>query len=98
MNKIDAKHFPHLAEFARGYLHQDVVPEHGSPVAAAKAYVLDLEPKDRAALLREIRHLRKQHFEFREVASTLGAAWHFSDPAQSEEVLSALEHGLEPYS
>ena len=50
--KAKAK-FPLLAEFARGYLHQDLVPEYGDALGAGKAYVADLSETERKALVAE---------------------------------------------
>jgi|tagenome__1003787_1003787.scaffolds.fasta_scaffold20088520_2 CdiI immunity protein len=88
------KQFPHLAEFARGYLHEDVIPEHGSAVAAAKAYINDLSLEDRRALSNEVRHFRAQHLDFQETSTTFGAAWKFTDQLESNGVLDALESAV----
>jgi len=42
-----------LSQFARGYLHQDLVPDYGDAQAAAKAYVADLSGAERKALVME---------------------------------------------
>jgi len=57
--EFDVARFPHLREFARGYLHQDMIPEHGSPIIAARAYVADLSPGDRKQTAAEAAKLRE---------------------------------------
>ncbi len=50
-------HFPLLREFARGYLHQDMVPEYGDANGAAKAYISDLGKTERKGLAAEARKM-----------------------------------------
>lgn len=48
------KRFEALAAFARGYLHQDVVPVHGSAVRAVSAFCHDASLGEREALHRDL--------------------------------------------
>jgi hypothetical protein len=43
--------------FARGYLHQDMVPEYGDASRAAQAYVADLSGDERESLAAEARRM-----------------------------------------
>ena len=51
--------FPLLADFFRGYLHQDFVLEHGSPAGALAAYRRDLGPAENDRLTREAAEFRR---------------------------------------
>lgn len=89
----DTADFPHLHEFARGYLHQDLIPEYGSSAAAAKAYVADLKPADRQQLAAEATRFRDMiaNFKIDDVNAAfgnLGAATRFKS---ADEVLRVLE-------
>lgn len=93
--EIDVAHFPHLREFARGYLHQDMVAEHGSPIAAARAYVADLTPADRKQLSAEVARFREMLAGFpldaiNLVFAKLGAAARFKSEEDVRRTLDAL--------
>ncbi len=45
--------YPHLQQFAGGYLHEDYVPEHGTAEAARDAYLRDASRDEREAFARE---------------------------------------------
>jgi hypothetical protein len=49
--------FPLLTEFARGYMHEDMAPEYGSPEGAARAYIADLSAPEKKALSAEARRM-----------------------------------------
>jgi len=51
---LDPDEFPCLRVFVRGYLHEDFVQVHGSPLAAATAFCGDASPEERERLNREI--------------------------------------------
>src|SRR6185295_6893148 len=46
----DGKQFTALAEFARGYLHEDVIEEYGSAAGAASAFCADASADECRAL------------------------------------------------
>jgi hypothetical protein len=48
---------PALAAFARAYLHEDVIAEHGSAVGAAAAFASDASPDERRRLVAELQQL-----------------------------------------
>ena len=48
---------PALTAFARGYLHEDVLAEHGTPEAAASAFARDASPDERHQLIAELERL-----------------------------------------
>lgn len=46
---ITREQFPHVAEFLRGYLHQDFEREYGSAGAALNAYLAEVSAVERQA-------------------------------------------------
>lgn len=57
-----AADLPALAAFARGYLHEDLLVEHGSAVHAAAAFARDASPDERRQLVDDLdRLLRAFH-------------------------------------
>lgn len=97
-HKIDAAEFPCLSEFARGYLHQDLVPEHGSPLQAALAYVNDLPAAERSQAAAEAFRFRGtihdwRNAEVNEAVATLGGSWNFVAKGELLEVLQTIERG-----
>jgi contact-dependent growth inhibition (CDI) system CdiI-like immunity protein len=47
---ISAADFPALSSFLRGYLHQDMKDEYGSPEAAARSFWSDADEQERASV------------------------------------------------
>ena len=95
---IDKTQFPLLSEFARGYLHQDLIPEHGSPLKATKAYLNDLSTTERKKAADEAFRFRKlmrglSSAEVNRVMSKLGASWRFVSKDELDQVLQTLERG-----
>ena len=93
--EFDAKDFPHLREFTRGYLHQDMVSEYGSAVGAAKAYVADLNEAERKQLAAEGMRFRKTISdlpidEINTIFAKLGAAMQFKSNEEVTHVLNIL--------
>jgi CdiI immunity protein len=96
---FDPKDFPHLREFARGYLHQDAIAEYGSAEEAAKAYVNDLSGESRKAVAREVNRFRfatrgRAVEELREAFAILGAAWALKSEEDARLVLETLGGGV----
>lgn len=90
--------FPHLREFARGYLHQDVVPEHGNPHQAALTYLSDLQQSERAALSAEAVRMRTtaRHWtteQLNQELAELGATWSFVAADEFIDILQTFERG-----
>ena len=87
--------FPLFAEFLRGYLHQDAVPEYGDPLRAAKAYLSDLATNDHSALSREV-ELIKTALAGRTInivnseLNQLGSQWIFTSTDEFETMLAIL--------
>jgi hypothetical protein len=51
--EITAANFPALRAFLRGYFHEDVADEYGTPVEAADQFCEDAETDERTAVARE---------------------------------------------
>lgn len=97
-HKIVAAEFPRLSEFARGYLHQDLVLEHGSPLQAALAFVNDLSVAERQEAAAEAFRFRGiihdwRNAEANEAVAALGGAWKFVAKGELFEVLQTIERG-----
>ena len=95
---IKAHQFPLLREFARGYLHQDVIPEYGNALGAAETYLADVGSKERKELAAESRELINSLRNWdtamlnREL-HRMGAAWSFVSLAEFEQVLRLFDRG-----
>jgi hypothetical protein len=98
MKKKTTSHFPLLREFARGYLHQDVMAEYGDAKSAARAYLANLPESDHPSLREETARMHaalKQWTadELNRQLAALGAAWTFDSPEEFASVLELFEHG-----
>jgi CdiI immunity protein len=84
---------PALRDFARAYLHEDVLPEHGGGPEAAAAFVRDASDEERRRLLAAFERLERLVETWpaerlaRFFTDTLGAAW---TPASADEVRSMI--------
>jgi hypothetical protein len=92
---FDPADFPRLREFARGYLHQDVLREYGSAEAAARAYLADLNEDEQKEIAAEAKRLidRAQQRTLKdgnEKLTALGAAWRAKTIDQFESLTGAL--------
>ena len=97
MRKKSTSDFPLLREFARGYLHQDVMAEFGNAQSAARAYLADLPEKDLPSLREETARMHatlKQWSaeELNRQLAAMGAAWTFASPEEFALVLELFEH------
>ena len=50
---IDAANFPALRSFLRGYFHQDMKDEYGSPEEAVREFCADADEEERAEVAKE---------------------------------------------
>jgi hypothetical protein len=55
--EITAANFPALRAFLRGYFHEDIADEYGTPVEAADQFCEDADTDERTAVAREWTHL-----------------------------------------
>lgn len=78
---LSASDVPALARFARGYLHQDVLTEHGSAAGAVRAFCRDSTGPEQAALTSDLARLIATAADWpipalaRWFRDDLGAAW-----------------------
>ncbi len=84
----DPRHLAALTGFARGYLHQDVIAEHGSVAGAAAAFCRDASPAERRALADALQRVVEDARGWRAARlarffERLGAAW---SPSSIDEV------------
>ncbi len=56
-SEITAANFPALRAFLRGYFHEDVADEYGTPVDAADQFCEDADTDERTAVAQEWTHL-----------------------------------------
>jgi hypothetical protein len=79
--RLDARSLTALVDFARGYLHQDVIAEHGSANGAAAAFCEDASDDERRRLAEDLLRLSDAARGWpaatlaRFFADELGAAW-----------------------
>ena len=87
--------FPALAEFAAGYLHEDFVVEHGTPLGAVAAFLREASDSERTALrvdaARFLDHATSRPWaEAVATFSCLGGAWRPRTRAELAAVLRAV--------
>ena len=94
---VSASDVPALADFARGYLHQDLLVEHGSAIEAARAFGRDASADERRALAADLTrvaaaaaHWRASRLE-RWFRDELRAAWTPSSVAELELIRQAVD-------
>jgi hypothetical protein len=87
-----------LRQFARGYLHQDLIPEYGDVMNAAKSYVSDLNSGDRKHLATEAQEMlvvarEWSAAELNQQLHRMGSAWTFVSNDEFEQVLRLFDRG-----
>ena len=90
--------FPLIREFARGYLHQDLLPEYGGVMQAANAYLRDLSDHERKQLASEAQRMlssihRQSAAELNRQLHTLGSSWTFISTDEFSQVLRLFDRG-----
>jgi len=55
MKKLKPSDFPELQRVFAGYLHEDLLEEYGTPLAALRAFLEDANASERQRFLRETR-------------------------------------------
>jgi hypothetical protein len=56
-SEVNAATFPALHTFLRGYFHEDVADEYGTPLEAAEQFCEDAETDERVAVAKDWMHL-----------------------------------------
>jgi len=96
----DGKQFTALAEFARGYLHEDVIEEYGSAAGAASAFCADASADECRALADDLNQLAerasaRQPRNLARFFSRLGAAWSPETLDELREMAAIVRRGDE---
>jgi hypothetical protein len=97
-HEVNPSEFPRLSELARGYLHQDLIPEYGSALQATLAFLKDLPASGRKEAAAEAFRFREIIHEWRNAAAneafaSLGSSWIFIARDELNEVLQTIERG-----
>jgi len=97
---LDPRELPHLAAFLAAYLHEDLVPVHGSAQRAAFEYARDTDLEELAELAAEWRVLRLAAARLplarlnRLLRERFRSGWHVASRAEVEAVAHELERAL----
>ena len=88
---ISPSQFPALRELLRGYFHEDLEDEYGSPEAAARQFWQDADAGQRKAVKEEWSNLLKgtQQFSLDQINQFLqkiGSAWIFNTRDEIEAI------------
>ena len=94
--QINPAEYTALANFFRGYLHQDGPVEYGSFVAAAHAFRRDAGERETTIVRSELERLlavtaRLSDDDLVNIIAALGAAWHFRTRREIEQLRDALK-------
>jgi len=92
MKAPKASEFPELRRVFSGYLHEDFLEEHGTAVAALRAFQHDASPAENRRLQAELRRLLSridgiELSELRTLLTTLGCRW---SPPSRKAVIALL--------
>ena len=92
MTRLTPSAFPELQRVFAGYLHEDVLVEHGSPEAALRAFRADAAPAEERRFRREVQRFLTQTktLDFdavRALLRELGSRWM---PPSREALIAVL--------
>lgn len=95
---LDPDQFPALREFLRGYFHQDLEDEYGSPAAAARQFWQDADEAQRKAVASEWARLLEWSKtlplnEINQSLQKLGSAWGFDSLADLQFLAEIFRKG-----
>lgn len=99
-DRLDPLELPRLAQFLAAYLHEDLVPVHGSAARAAFQYAADAELDELAELAGEWQVLRAAAARLpldrlnRLLRERFGSGWYVASRAEVEAVALELERAL----
>jgi hypothetical protein len=98
MTRATPSAFPQLRRVFGGYLHEDVVAEHGTPEAALRAFRADAAPADLRRFRKEIARFLAQTAsldldELRHLVHQLGCRW---IPPSREALITLLTNAAAP--
>ena len=99
MTSLSPSAFPELRRVFEGYLHEDVLVEHGTPEAALRAFRADAAPADvlrfRSEVKRFLAQTRGLDFDsVRALVSQLGCRW---IPPSREALIALLTETADPH-
>jgi|HubBroStandDraft_6_1064221.scaffolds.fasta_scaffold480573_1 hypothetical protein len=88
---ISPEQFPALREFLRGYFHQDLEDEYGSPQAAARQFWQDADQDQRKAVAEEWSKLLDGTKQFsldqtNQLLQKIGSAWTFDTREEIQDI------------
>lgn len=94
--KINPKDYLALTNFFRGYLHQDVMAVHGSPIRAAQQFRKDADEREAAVVHAELERLLDEtsalsDTEISDLLENFGSSWRFATRQEIEDVRDALK-------
>jgi hypothetical protein len=83
--------FPALREFLRGYFHEDLEDEYGSPEAAARQFWQDADQDQRKAVAEEWSKLLSgtKHFSLdqtNQLLQKIGSSWNFDSRKEIQAI------------
>lgn len=99
-DRLDPVELPRLARFLAAYLHEDLVPVHGSAARAAFHYAADAELEELAELAGDWQVLREAALRLpldrlnRLLRERFRSGWHIASRAEVEAVAHELERAL----
>lgn len=88
---VSPHQFPALREFLRGYFHQDLEDEYGSPEAAARQFWQDADQEQRKAVAEEWSRLLKETKQLtldqtNQLLQKMGSAWNFDTREEIQDI------------
>ena len=88
---VSPDQFPALREFLRGYFHEDLADEYGSPEAAARQFWQDADEKQRKGVAEEWKKLLEATKSFsldqtNALLQKIGSAWNFDSQAEIQSI------------
>jgi hypothetical protein len=88
---VSPDQFPALREFLRGYFHEDLEDEYGSPEAAARQFWQDADQNQRKTVSDEWSKLLSgtKHFSLdqtNQLLQKIGSAWNFDSRKEIQAI------------
>jgi hypothetical protein len=98
MKKLKPSDFPELQRVFAGYLHEDLLEEYGTPLAALRAFLEDANASERQRFLRETRRFLADtatldFSNVRALVAGLGGRW---TPRSRKALVALLTEAANP--
>ncbi len=92
---VSPDQFPALREFLRGYFHEDLEDEYGSPEAAARQFWQDADEAQRKAVAEEWSRLLTETKQLsldqtNQLLQKIGSAWNFDTREKIQDIGKAF--------